>query len=142
MNEYRKLKEKHQEEINKFPLGFAFSNEQFDKMMKNWGLTPEDTDKIYRLPGGGYVQKKDHKALHEMFDRHAKEREEAIKEDETGEGFIFHMFLDELRNHEYGYTEDLEDTLDVLGYTMEEIEADKRLTKGLEKAIEVIRGRE
>lgn len=140
MNEYSKLREKQQEEVNKFPLGFAFSNEQFNEMMQNWGLTPDDTDKIYRLPGGGFVQKKDHKALHEMLDRHKKELKDAIKADETGEGFIYQMFVYELYNHEYGYTGDLEDTLKATGYTMEEVEADSRLKHGLEKAIAAIGG--
>lgn len=44
------------------------------------------------------------------------------------------MFLYELANHEYGYTGELEDTLDALGYTAEDINADKRLLHGLERA--------
>lgn len=142
MNAYGELKEKQQKEVNEFPLGFAFSNEQFEEMMKKWGLKPKDTDKIYSLPGGGFVQRKDSKALHEMFSRHTKELEEAIGADETGEGFIYDMFLYELDNHEYGYTMELEDTLDALGYTMEQIKADERLLRGLEKAAMVIRERE
>lgn len=142
MSEYTKLRDRQQKEFNELPLGFAFSDKQFEEMMKGWGLSPEDTDKIYSLPGGGYIQKKDHKLLHEMMDRHEKELQEAIKEDETGEGFIYYMFLDELNDHEYGYTWDLEDTLDALGYTMEQIEADKRLSHGLKKAVATIRRRE
>lgn len=141
MNEYTKMKSRQQKEIDAFPLGFAFSNKQFGEMMKNWGLTPKDTDKIYKLPAGGFVQKKDHKALHEMLDRHTKELEEAIEADKDGEGFIYNMFLSELDDHEYGYTGDLDDTLDVLGLTMEKIEADKRLHHGLKKAIATIRRR-
>ena len=40
--------------------------------------------------------------------------------------------------HEYGYTGDLEDTLDALGYTAEEINADERLLRGLNKAADEI----
>lgn len=48
-------------------LGFAFSDKQFDEMMGKWGLDPEkDLDKIYRIPGGGFIQKKDHKHFHEV----------------------------------------------------------------------------
>ena len=63
-----------------------------------------------------------------------KERDEAIAADKTGDGYIYEMFLCELRNHEYGYTYELDDTLEALGLTYEEIEKDKRLLHGLEKA--------
>ena len=129
------LRKKQQEEFNKLPLGFAFSNEQFAEMMKEWGLDPDkDTDKIYRLPGGGFIQKKDHSLLHETIDRHKKEMDEAIEADLDGTGFVYEMFLYEMDNHEYGYTGDLEDTLESLGITSEEIESSEKLMAGLEKA--------
>ena len=58
----------------------------------------------------------------------------AIEEDKTGEGFIYEMFLCELNDHEYGYTMDTEETLTALGYTTDEVLADARLRRGLEKA--------
>ena len=45
------------------------------------------------------------------------------------------MFLYELANHEYCITYDLEDILDALCLTVDEINADKRLLRGLEKAL-------
>lgn len=138
-NRYAVLREKQQEEFNKLPLGFAFSNKQFDEMMKGWGLDPDkDLDKIYQIPGGGFVQKKDHALLHETMDRHQKEMEEAIAADPDGTGFVYEMFLYEMDNHEYGYTGDLEDTLDALGMTIEEIAASEKLMAGLEKAKKVV----
>ena len=50
------------------------------------------------------------------------------------------MFLCELANHEYNYTEDVEETLDALGYTWEQIMADKRLLHGLKMAQKKITG--
>lgn len=142
-NRYAVLREKQQEEFNKLPLGFAFSNKQFDEMMKGWGLDPDkDLDKIYRIPGGGFVQKKDHALLHETMDRHKKEMEEAIAADLDGTGFVYEMFLYEMDNHEYGYTGDLEDTLDALGMTLEEISASEKLLAGLEKAKKKVWSRE
>lgn len=139
MNKYAELRQQQQEELNTLPLGFAFSNKQFDEMMKGWGLDPEkDLDKIYRIPGGGFVQKKDHAHMHEVMDRHEKEMQAAIAEDKSGDGFIYEMFLYELRNHEYGYTGDCEDTLDALGYTLEQVLSDERLKFGFEKAKEKI----
>ena len=141
-NRYAILRKKQQEEFNKLPLGFAFSNEQFAEMMKGWGLDPDkDTDKIYRIPGGGFVQKKDHTLLHETMDRHQKEIEEAIEADVDGTGFVYEMFLYEMDNHEYGYTGDLEDTLEALGMTIEEIYGSEKLKAGLEKAKKEVWGR-
>ncbi len=141
-NRYAILRKKQQEEFNKLPLGFAFSNEQFAEMMKGWGLDPDkDTDKIYRIPGGGFVQKKDHTLLHETMDKHQKEIEEAIEADVDGTGFVYEMFLYEMDNHEYGYTGDLEDTLEALGMTIEEIDGSEKLKAGLEKAKKEVWGR-
>lgn len=139
MSKYAELRSRQQQAVNDLPLGFAFSNEQFAEMMKKWGLDPEkDLDKIYGIPGGGYIQKKDYPKMQEVYKKNNEELEEAIAGDETGDGFIFSMFLYELRNHEYGYTGDYEDTLDALGYTMEQVQADERLKHGLEKAANLI----
>ena len=133
MNPYVKLKQRHQKEINDFPFGFAFSETQFNEMMvEKFGLTPEDTDKIYSIGGGGYIRKTDSDAMHEMFERHAQEREVAIRENK--DDYLYHMFNYELANHEYGYTGDLTDTLDALGLTLEEIEADPRMDEALKRA--------
>lgn len=143
MNRYAELRHRQQEEFNALPLGFAFSNKQFDEMMRNWGLDPEkDVDKIYSIGAGGFVQKKDAELLHETHKRLDEEMAAAIAADETGEGFIYEMFLYELDNHEYGYTGELEETLDALGYTVEDINADKRLLRGLNMAAKEIMGRE
>lgn len=133
MNPYLTLKEKHQKEINEFPFGFCFNDQQFNEMMTNWGLTPEDTDKIYSIGGGGYIRKSDSKAMNEMFDRH--EREVAAARSENKDDYLYHMFNYELANHEYGYTYDATDTLDALGLTMEEIEADERMLEAFKRAI-------
>jgi hypothetical protein len=41
------------------------------------------------------------------------------------------MFVYELGNHEYSYTGDIDETLDALGFTIEDIKNDERLEKGL-----------
>lgn len=134
MNPYLALKTKHQKEVNEFPLGFAFNESQFNEMMEKWNLTPDDTDKIYKLGDvvGGFVRKCDHDALHEMLDRHAKEREVAIKENK--DDYLYHMFNYELANHEYSYTGDLTDTLDALDLTLDDVTADKRMDEALKRA--------
>lgn len=142
MNRYAELRKRQQEEFNKLPLGFAFDNKQFKEMMERWGLDPEkDTDKLYRIPGGGFIQKKDQSLIRETTERHHSELQAAIDSDKTGEGFIYEMFLYELDNHEYGYTGDTEDTLDALGYTADEILGNPRLKRGIEKAVTEIERR-
>ena len=70
-NRYMELKRRQQEEFNALPLGFAFSQKQFNEMMENWDLDPgKDTDKIYHVGAGGYIQKKDAELLHRTRERH------------------------------------------------------------------------
>lgn len=134
MNPYTTLKNKQQKEIDDFPFGFAFSESQFNDMMINkFGLSPEDTDKIYSIGNGGYIRKCDSDAMHEMLDRHEKERQEAIKENK--DDYLYHMFNYELANHEYSYTGDLEDTFDALDLTMEDIYKNTIMYDALMRAI-------
>lgn len=140
MNDYAKMKRRQQEEFDTFPMQFAFSEKQFVEGMAALGLNPTDTDKIYKVPGGGFYRRKDSKRFTEMMDRFEKELEAAIAADKIGDGFIYQMFLYELNNYEYGYTGELDQTLDALDLTMEDIRADSRLSHGLDKAMQKIMG--
>lgn len=140
METYQELRNRQQQEVNAFPMVFAFSDKQFVEAMRELGLDPSETDKIYALPGtGGFYRRSDAPALHEMFDRHERERQEAIAADETGDGFVFQMFRDELANHEYNYTGDLDETIEALGLTVAEINSSPKMLHGLEKAIKAQR---
>ena len=136
MNRYLEYKNKKQEEFNKFPMKFAFSDKQFEEAMKELGLTPEDTDKVVSIGCNGFIKKEDSQAFVEMINRNKEEFERLVVEDKTGEGFICDMFDYELRNHEYGYvySQAIEETLDCLGFTEEDVAKDPRLSKGLEIA--------
>ena len=136
MNKYSKVKEKHKKEINNFPFIFAFSNEQLIKNMSKHGLSKNETNKLIQLGHGTFIKKSDKEKFKEMFNRHEEELKKSINEDLTGEGFIYQMFDYELANHEYCITYELDDTLDELGLTLEEIKNDARLAHGLKKAIE------
>ena len=135
MNSYRKLQDKQQKEMNAFPIGAAFSDKQFTEMMSGWGLTVDDTDKICSLGAGCFIRRADKDAFLEMAKRHTKEMQDAITADKTGDGFIYDMFIYELANHEYCITYDLTDTLDALNLTAEQVNEDKRLLHGLNKAV-------
>ena len=134
MNRYADLKQRQQEEFGAFPMQFAFSDRQFAEAMAALGLEPTDTDKVYKAPGGGFYRREDGPRLKAMMDRFDRELQSAIAADETGDGFIYEMFLAELNNHEFGYTMDTEEALDALGYTAEEVLGDPRLKRGIEKA--------
>ena len=121
METYVEMRDRQQKEFNAFPLGAAFNDRQFEEMMKKWGLKATDTDKIYHIGYGSYIRKSDHKAFHEMIDRHQKEFWDAIKADKTGEDFIYGMFYCELCNHEYCITYDFEDTLNALQITEKDL---------------------
>ena len=138
-NKYYELKQRQQKEVDDFPMMFAFSNSQFDEGMKKLGFEPTEIDKIYSIGAGGYIRKTDSMAFNSMFDKFDEEMKKAIEEDPTGENFIYEMFLYELNNHEYGYTYELDDTLQALDLTREKINKDERLVNGLSKAIKEIK---
>ena len=130
MTAYQELKSKHQKEVDAFPLGFAFSNKQFAEMMEKWGLTENDTDKIYSIGGGGYVLKTDAKAMNEMFKRHDQELREFRKQQDN----LYQMFVYEMFNHEYALSYDDETVLEVCGITLEELQTDKTISEAYRKA--------
>jgi hypothetical protein len=132
-NKYLELKNKHQQEVNDFPMFFAFSDKQFEEGMKRFGLKPTETDKIYKLSGtGGFYRRTDAQALRDMFSRHSQEMTDAISKDDE---FVYNMFLYELANHEYCITYDLEPTLCACGLDEDEVSRDERLLGLLKKAI-------
>lgn len=136
---YAELRDRQQKEVDALPLGFAFTDEQYGRMMHAWGLDPDtDKDKIRSIGCGGYVRNQDAEAFHATLDRHRAEMDAAIAADGTGDGFICQMFRYELANHEYRYTLDPDETLDALGYCAEDIQDDPRLMRGFRKAAEEI----
>lgn len=130
MNIYKTMKDQHQNEVNNFPMFFAFNNKQFEEGMQSLGLNPSDTDKIYSAGAGGYYRKTDSERLKNIVDGHHEEMQNAMQ----NEQFVYDMFDYELANHEYTYTRSVVDTLDALGLTIEEVENNDLLSRCLEKA--------
>jgi hypothetical protein len=134
-NAYKEMMDRHQKEFNEFPCFFAFSYGQFEEGMAKFGLSPDDTDKIYKMGDtGGFYLRTDAARFREMMGSHEKEMNDAIAADATGEGFILDMFNYELANHEYIITGDIEYTLDALGLTWNDIDENEKLRHGLELA--------
>lgn len=133
---YQELKNKQQKEVNAFPLGAAYNKKQFEEMMAKWNLKPSDTDKICSIANGVFIRKTDIPAYNALAEKIEKELQEAIDNDETGENFVYQMFACELADHEYCITYDLQETLDALGYTFDDIQNNSKLSNGLKKALQ------
>lgn len=128
---YQEMKKRQEEELKKIPIKFAFTDEQFKQGMKELGLNENDTDKIVSIGAGGFMKKTDVEAYKEMQKKHNKEFWTEIAKDKVGDKFIKNMFLYELNNHEYSYTNDITDTLMSLGLSNKDIEENKNLRTGL-----------
>ena len=99
--------------------------------MEELGLTENDLDKVVGIGAGGFIRKTDVNDYKEMGERQYKEFREAIEKDKVGDGFIKEMFLYELANHEYIITREIDDTLDALGLTDNDIRNNNNLRTGL-----------
>ena len=93
------------------------------------------------IGGGGFIRKTDLDAYNKMWDTIRKEEKELIDADKTGDGYIKDMFVSELENHEYGYTYELDDTLDTLELTYEQVMSSPTLKHGLELARKEVLGK-
>lgn len=129
---YQDYKKAISKEVNEFPMFFAFSDKQFEEGKAK--LNIKDNSELCKIGGGGFIRKTDSKKLSDMLHNQEKTLARNIQADKTGEGFIYSMFLYELNNHEYGYTYELDDTLEALGLTLKEIKSNTNLLHGLEKA--------
>lgn len=120
-NTYLELKKEHETLINKFPIGFAFSDRQFEEAKKKLGVT--ENSELLSVPSGGFIRKSDNDSFTTLFKEMDQKTEEAMKDDD----YLFQGFLYELGNHEFCITYNPESTLDVFGLTVEEVQKDERL---------------
>jgi hypothetical protein len=134
MEKYLDMKKRHSQELEALPIAWAFNKSQFEEGMEKLGLTVEDTDKICKIGGGGFMKKVDADLLSDCFLHHNEEFQNAVKNDVDGTGFMFEMFDYELANHEYNYTGDVFPTLEALGISMDEVENNPAMKKALESA--------
>lgn len=121
MNKYEEMKKKHNKDMGNITMFFAFSDKQFDEGMKSIGLKINDFDKIVRLEKNCFLKKEDQKKMVELLDRQRKE----LKENLNNEMFFKDALNYELRNHEYNITGEVNDALDAIGLTKEQITKDK-----------------
>lgn len=114
---YLELLEKHREELNNFPIAYAFDEKQLKEALEKLGAKKEECVTIFGH--GDIVKKPDAKKYINMLERHIKEVQELIANDhEAAE----EAFLYEMDNHEYtiNYSGD-EDVLSCFGLTEESL---------------------
>ena len=108
---YLEMKERHQKEVNEFPIAFAFDNKQLSEAMKKLNATPDECVTIHGI--GDIIKKTDVPKYYEMSERHHKELAEAMKDKDFAEK----AFRYEMNNHEYAINWDGDaDILDCFGY--------------------------
>lgn len=130
-NKYKIMKERHQKEVNELPYMFAFDNEQFKRGLEKLGLNENEMDKLIYLGDNIYLKRTDLPKVEEVNKRHKEEIEREIKADTAGDKFIKDMFLYEMNNHEYGYTNEIEPILDVLHITDYDLRKNENIRNGL-----------
>lgn len=128
MNKYTELKDRHAKELNAFPMGFAFSDKQFEEAKEKLGV--KSNDELLRVYGGGFIRKTDKDWYNGLCVRWANEQIRAEQDDE----YLYQAFLYELANHEYGITYDKEPTLDSLGISLENFDKDERKQRVFKEA--------
>ena len=135
MSKYLELKNNNQKMFDEFAEKhiywiFAFSEKEFNDKLKEHNLTKND---IISIGAGGFI-KKEHRELYlnEMNRLNNYDPFKQIKHDDVE---VKKAFIYELANHEYCITYNLDDALDALNITFEEIKKDPRLKKILKEAV-------
>lgn len=140
MKTYMRLKKEQQKRMSDFlnqHAFFAFNEEQLKQGLEKLGVT---RNSVVSIGAGGFIREDQVKAFYGLLTRAAAERQEAIDDPEGGEQYAYEMFLCELANHEYTWTQDTEETLEALGYTNEDVESNPKLKAALKKAMDALNG--
>jgi len=128
---YIEMEKAHQEDVNKFPIVWMFgtkSDEELNERLSQIGA--KHIHECVGIPGGGVIRKADAKSLLEMLNKHERERKAFAKAEKN----LYDMILTEMKNHEYGYTLEPEDTLLALGKTKDDLTGDSAFGKAWKKA--------
>lgn len=102
---YLDLIEKHREELNNFPIAYAFNDQQLKEALAKLGV--ESVDECVTVFGHGDIVKRgDAKKFINMLERHSKEVKDAMVADVE---FAEAAFRYEMDNHEYAINWDGDD---------------------------------
>lgn len=121
---YSDFKLAERESIDALPIEFAFNDDQFHEMLKKFGLTLSEKDKLRRIPGGGFCLATDAKMIVDTMSSWSRKLTEMINSDDD---FAVDALRYELDNHEYGYTGEPDDALLELGLPSDVNKLDDRM---------------
>lgn len=110
---YIDVKNRQREELNDFPMFFAFNKEQFDKGMKKIGA--KNKEELAGVPGSGFILKKDTSKLKNLFKSHEEEMAQLF----NNKDFLIDAMIYELNNYEYTCTGDPQPALLALGIELD-----------------------
>jgi len=130
METYLQIKARHQAEVDAFPIGAAFSNEQLAEMMKKFGLPNDKTGyaQIVSLGYGCFIKRTDVPAWLEMGKRHDAEMKAMRKNRKE----LVQALRYEFANHECQFNNDETQkkiVCDCVGLDYEEVMKDAWLKK-------------
>lgn len=116
--EYLDLKKRHQQELEDFPIAYAFNDKQLQEALEKLGASKEECVSVFGH--GDIVRRKDAKALVKMLENQDEELKQRLRDDV---GFAEAAFRYEMDNHEYciNWTAD-EDVLAAFYITFENID--------------------
>ena len=95
---YEQMTKRHQERVNALPMYWAFSEQQWQELLKKLGLTEEQAKEQLVQYKGAIVRECDIAECQATFNEINIETEIAYKDPE----FFKDACLYEMRNHEYG----------------------------------------
>lgn len=137
-NRYRELTSMQQERINRFSkdkIIFAHDNDELNEGLAELKLTADDVMQLY---SGCYIRKDAVEEFKKLNENLSRELNRCIQADETGEGFVYDMFLACMEDHNTRETEDPTDAVRAAGFTFKQIECNRKLMTGYRKAAEEI----
>jgi len=96
METYIEMRDRHQQEVNKLPIKWAFSKKQFQEVCAALGVTDPKAE-LFAGFNGGFYRKADSNLIWETLKRHDEELTAAMRD----EVFAVAAFECEAANHEY-----------------------------------------
>ena len=104
IQEYLEFKKAQEQEVNDFPIAYAFSEKQFEEALEQLGATKEEVVTVFGH--GDVVKKEDASKFIDMLVRHSQELKDKLLEDKE---FAAAAFRYEMDNHEYAINWDGDD---------------------------------
>lgn len=127
-NTYAEMLDFNRQEVEAFPLFYAFTDEALEEGMQRLGV--DSFEEICKVGWATFIRKTDFNDYVEMIEQQQARKEEALKDPL----FLKNALIYELFNHEYAYTLEPESAIEALGFQMQEIENNKRFMKILKQA--------